>query len=136
MDRVTADSNVLVSALRYGGKPLALLNLAQDGQIELALSDDILAETLRVLARPKFGWTPKPVAEAGTFLRAITTRVSPAETLDIVKADPTDNKVLECAVAAGSEVIVSGDAHLLSLGEFRGVKIMRVADFLLQGRAR
>ena len=85
MDRVTADSNVLVSALRYGGKPLILLNLAQDGQIELALSDDILAETLRVLARPKFGWTAEQVEEARTFLRAITKHVTPTETLDVVK---------------------------------------------------
>jgi putative PIN family toxin of toxin-antitoxin system len=134
--RVTADSNVLVSALRFGGKPLTLLNLAQDGQIELALSDDILAETLDVLTRPKIGWTPAQVEEAGTFLRAITTHVSPTETLDVVKADPSDDRILECAVAVGSNVIISGDKHLLALGSFRRIEIMNVSDFLAQGRGR
>ncbi|MDT5283384.1 MAG: hypothetical protein QOJ20_4579 [Mycobacterium sp.] len=47
-----------------------------------------------------------------------------------MKTDATDNKVIECAVAAGSEVVISGDAHLLSLGRFRDIKIMRVAEFL------
>ena len=49
MERVTADSNVLISALRFGGKSLDLLALAVDGEIELAISDAILHETLRVL---------------------------------------------------------------------------------------
>ena len=53
MDRVVADSNILISAILRGGKPRDLLNLARTGEIDLALSEDILAETLRVL-RVKF----------------------------------------------------------------------------------
>jgi hypothetical protein len=49
VERVTADSNIYVSALRFGGKPLTLLEVALDGQIELAISDAILDETLGVL---------------------------------------------------------------------------------------
>ena len=45
-------------------------------------------------------------------------------------------QILECAVAAGSDVIVTGDAHLLQLGAYRGIKIMKVADFLGQARDR
>jgi predicted nucleic acid-binding protein len=53
------------------------------------------------------------------------------------KADPSYDRILECAVGAGSDVVVSGDAHLLvSLGEFRGIKIMNVSAFLAQGRGR
>jgi len=58
VERVTADSNVLISALRFGGKPLDLLALALDGDIELAISDAILHETLRVL-HDKFHTTPE-----------------------------------------------------------------------------
>jgi predicted nucleic acid-binding protein len=47
--RITADTNLYVSALQFGGKPQTLLDMAQDGQIELALSDEILDETLRIL---------------------------------------------------------------------------------------
>jgi predicted nucleic acid-binding protein len=48
----------------------------------------------------------------------------------VVKADPSDNKFLECAVAAGADVIVSGDKHLLRLKQHAGIPIIRVADFL------
>jgi predicted nucleic acid-binding protein len=51
--RVVADTNVLVSAIQFGGKPKYLLDLAVDGQVDLALSEAILDETLRVL-RDKF----------------------------------------------------------------------------------
>jgi len=47
-----------------------------------------------------------------------------------VDADPSDNRILECAVAADVEVIVSGDKHLLALGSFRGIPIQRVGEFL------
>jgi predicted nucleic acid-binding protein len=56
--------------------------------------------------------------------------------LDVVKADPDDNRIPECAVAAGSDVIVTGDAHLLQLGAYLGIKIMKVAAFLGQARDR
>jgi uncharacterized protein len=133
--RVTADTNLYVSALQFGGKPQTLLDMAQDGQIELALSDEILGETLRIL-RDKFQRSPEYLADVEARLRVVTVHVAPRERLDVVKSDATDNKVVECAVAAGSEVVISGDAHLLSLGSFRDIKIMRVADFLAQGRSR
>lgn len=44
--------------------------------------------------------------------------------------DPEDNRVLECALEAEADYIVSGDHHLLSLEEFRGIKIVRAADLL------
>jgi predicted nucleic acid-binding protein len=62
--------------------------------------------------------------------------VTPGEFLDAVPADPTDNRILECAVAAGSEVIVSGDKHLLGLGNFRGIEIVSVGEFLQHGPSR
>lgn len=135
MRRVTADSNIYVSALQFGGKPQTLLDLAQDGQIELALSDGILDEALRIL-HDKFQRTPEYLRDVKAQLRAVTVYISPTERLDVVKADPTDNKVLECALSAGSEVVVSGDRHLLDLSEFRGIPVITVATFLerLQGR--
>jgi predicted nucleic acid-binding protein len=54
----------------------------------------------------------------------------------VVKDDPSDNRIVECAVAAGSDVIVSGDKHLLALGSFRGIEVMTVSDFLQRGPGR
>jgi predicted nucleic acid-binding protein len=71
-------------------------------------------------------------------LRVITRFVQPTESIEVIQADPTDDRILECAVAAGAEVIVSGDTHLLGLGRFRGILIQRVAEFLdrLQDQGR
>jgi putative PIN family toxin of toxin-antitoxin system len=133
--RVTADSNILISALQYGGKPLTLLDMAEEGRVALAISDDILTETLRVL-RDKFHRTTQWLQDAENHLREITTHVIPAERIQAVTADPDDNRVLECAVAAASEVIVSGDSDLLQLGTFRGIPLMTVAAFLVRFEAK
>jgi hypothetical protein len=68
---VVADSNVYVSALQFGGKPMALLTLAEEGQIDLAISKAILTETLGVL-RVKFYTSEEQLAEREACLRAIT----------------------------------------------------------------
>ncbi len=137
MKRVVADTNVLVSALQFGGKPKQLLDLAIDGQVDLAVSEAIIAETLRVL-RDKFDRAPEWVAETERQLRVISRLVQPTESIQVIEADPTDDRILECALAAEAEVIVSGDTHFLSLGTFRGIQVQRVAEFLdgLQDRGR
>ncbi len=127
--KVVADTNVIVSAIVFGGKPQAILDLAQDGQIELFISDDILAETTRIL-RDKFHRTPEQLRNDIMALEATTTHVKPTERIEAVRGDADDDRILECAVAAGAETVVTGDAHLLSLGSFRGIRIQRVAEFL------
>jgi putative PIN family toxin of toxin-antitoxin system len=133
--KVVADTNVYVSAIIFGGKPQTILELAEDGQIELFISDDILAETTRIL-RDKFHRTPEQLRADAMALEAITARVQPIEQIDAVPADPTDNRILECAVAADSEAIISGDKHVLALGSFRGIEIISVSDLLQRGPAR
>ena len=137
MKCVVADTNVLVSALQFGGKPKQLLDLAIDGQVDLAVSEAIIAETLRVL-RDKFDRAPEWVTETDRQLRVITRLVQPTESIHEIEVDPTDDRILECAVDAEAEVIVSGDTHLLSLGTFRGIQVQRVAEFLdgLQDQGR
>ena len=129
MKRIVADTNVLVSALQFGGKPKLLLDLAVDGQVDLLVSESILAEALRVF-RDKFERAPEWLAETDRQLRVVARLVEPTDHIQAIEADPTDDRILECAVAAGAEVIVSGDSHLLSLGSFRGIPIQRVAEFL------
>ena len=75
---------------------------------------------------------PTDLRDAEAAINAATYRVAPTETLDVVEADATDNRILECAVASSSETIVSGDRHLLALSQFRGTSVLRVGDFLLR----
>ena len=129
MLKVTADTNIYISALNFGGKPLQLLDLARSARIELAISNAIITEMSRILYN-KFHWRREDVGDAVDQLLGFTKYVHPDETIEAVPADPDDNHTLECAVKAGSEIIVSGDAHLLTLRTFRGIDIMRVSDLL------
>jgi putative PIN family toxin of toxin-antitoxin system len=126
----TADTNIYVSALAIGGKPIELLRLANAGKIELAVSDAILDEIATVLARPKFGWSAERIQDARQAIRKLARHVTPTERVEAVKDDPTDNIILECAQAAGSDYIVSGDKHLLRLKQFGNAPILKISDFL------
>jgi putative PIN family toxin of toxin-antitoxin system len=133
--RVVADSNIFISALLRGGKPLELIELGRAGQIELAITEEILDEIARVLST-KFRVSTEDAREMREEISGFTKLIAATEALDVVKADPTDNKVLECAVAAGSETVITGDRHLLELGTFRAITIMTVSDFLAHGRGQ
>jgi putative PIN family toxin of toxin-antitoxin system len=126
---VTADSNIYISALVFAGRPLQFLDAARAGIFRLAISDELLAEVQRVL-RDKFRWPREDLDEAAAALADFTVRVHPDRTIDAVPEDPDDNRVIECAVAAGSHYIVTGDSALLRLGQYGGIRIMRVADFM------
>jgi uncharacterized protein len=127
--RVTLDSNVYLSGFVFGGKPKRVLEMAIDGEIEVAVSDPIIQEVRRHLLG-KFGWSEPRAAEAVESIAEFAKHVTPTETIDTVPTDPDDNRVLECAVSAGSQTIVTGDDDLLRLVAFRGIEIVRVADFL------
>ena len=129
MRRITADSNIYISALNFGGKPLRVLELARAGEIELAISNAIITETSRILHH-KFYWTPEDVADAVEQILRFTTYVHAEYMLDVVPVDPDDNRVLECALKAVSDTVVTGDTDLLVLGTFRGISIQTPADFL------
>jgi uncharacterized protein len=110
--------NGVVSALNGGHRGLRLLHMAIDGDIEIAISEAIIAETIRVL-REKFDWPPYDLHDARQRLEKIGKLVEPKETLAVV-ADEPDNRILECAQEAGSEYIVTEDRALLRLGEHGG----------------
>jgi uncharacterized protein len=126
---VTADTNIYISGLVFAGLPRQFLREAEAGGFRLAISDALLEELRRIL-RAKFAWSDEHIAEAVTQLLGCAVRVAPTERLDVIRDDPDDNRVLECAVAAGSRFIVTGDSDLLRLGSYAGIRILKVADFL------
>ena len=135
MTRVTLDSNVYLSGFVFGGKPKRVLEMAIDGEIEVAVSDPIIQEVRRHLLG-KFGWSEPRAAEAIESIAEFAKHVTPTETIDTVPTDPDDNRVLECAVSAGSQTIVTGDDDLLRLVGFRGIEIVTVANFLTRSSGR
>ena len=124
------DTNVLISAYVFpGGKPEAVYRLALEGRLEIGTSLPLLAELGRVLGQ-KFGWTPDRVEAAVAQMTRVASVVKPVETVQVVIADPADDRVLEAARAFGADVIVSGDRHLLDLGAWSDVEIVSPAEFI------
>ena len=135
---VTADSNIWVSAFNFRGKPRRFIDMADAGEIDLAVSEPIIKEVLHVL-RDSFQWSDEALTEAQAQMEGIARKVVPAEEVDVVKEDPADNAILECAAAARSDYIVTGDNDLLRVKIFRDTPIIKVAAFLnlwAKGRVR
>ena len=130
MFSATADTNIYISGLHFGGLPRRFLNLAEAGIFQLAISEDILAEIARGLAYQKIGWPPQQIEKTLRQLRRFTKQIRPTETLQIVTADPSDNRILECAAASRSQYLVTGDDHLLRLQRYGETQILTVAEFL------
>ena len=133
MPRVTADTNIYISALNFAGKPERFLRLAEAGAIQLVISDDIMAEVAKVLRGDKFAWPEPEIEKALRQLSRFTERVQPTQRLDVIKSDPPDNRILECAEAGKVDYIVTGEKrHILPLGSHAGIPIVKLADFMRQ----
>ncbi len=104
MLRVTVDTNIYVSALHFGGKPERLLRLAEAGEIQLMISDAILTEIAKTLRGEKFTWPEPEIEKALRQISRLSENVQQhKETLDIIKAKPSDNRILECAKAENAD---------------------------------
>jgi hypothetical protein len=121
-------------AIRPGGVPDQIRRAWQDGHFSLLASQDLLAETRRVLAYPRLRALIRLSAdeEAELFRLLIEeTELTPGTLeVDAVPADPADNMVLACAVEGHADYIVSGDTHLLALREYAGIPIITARAFL------
>lgn len=127
--RVVFDSNIFVSALTLpGGQADRPLRRVIDGRDHLILSKAVIHETLGVLAR-KFSRDREELARVAVFLADIGSVVSPRRRVDVLD-DEADNRILECAVVGDADLIVTGDNAMLRLGEYRGVRILALRDYL------
>jgi hypothetical protein len=135
MIRAVLDANVLVSGfLSPGGTPGMVIAAWREQCFLLITSLAILTEIERVLSSPKIarrhGWSA-PKLRAFLAELAYFSLQTPAELrLSVVKADPDDNRYLEAAVEGNAEYLVSGDQHLLALGEYGGIRILTARAFL------
>jgi uncharacterized protein len=125
-DRAVFDTNVYVSAYAFGGAPERLMRAVITGDLELVTSPAILAELARVLA-DKLGFDSGHVETVVRQIARVAVVVDPVVRLSVV-ADEADNRVLECALVGGAQVIVTGDRHLLDIGEHEGISVMTIAQ--------
>lgn len=132
--RVVLDTNVVTSALLWGGTPERLIEFAGEGRLECFTSEALLAELAGILVRAKFAEKLRQknllVVEIVARYREIAETVEAAPIEEAALRDPDDAAVLACALAARAEVIVTGDDDLRALGSYRGIPVLSPADCL------
>jgi uncharacterized protein len=128
--RVVADTNVLISALLFGGVSDQVFLAGLRGEIQLITSDPLLKELERVL-KNKFKLDVHFVREVIDEVRNVAEVVEISSHIDVISHPDEDNRVLECAVDGRADFIVTGDTrHILPLKEYRGIKILSPSEFI------
>ena len=131
MYKAVLDTNVYLSALHFGGKPDLILRLSRGRakRFELYTSPAILKELATVLSYDKFLWSEPRITKTIQRIAAMADVVETRKSISVAP-DEADNRILECAVKAKVDFIVSGDSHLLGLKEYKGIRILKPAQFL------
>jgi uncharacterized protein len=129
MIRAIIDTNVFVSAV-MGGRLASVIDFWGAGQFTLMVSDEIVREYIEVLRRPKLGLEANQIDAIAAIVLQRAEFITPAEHLQVVTADPDDDKFPEAAVAGDVELVVSGDRHLIELGHYGAIQILTAREFL------
>ena len=132
MTRLVLDTNVVVAGLLWFGPPRQLIDQAIERRFELCSSTVLIDELTRTLRYPKFAQRMTYHETNATILvaqyKALTYLLMPSHIPRVVPRDADDDHVIACAVAAQADLIVTGDRHLLELGGFRGISIVKPAE--------
>lgn len=128
--RSVLDTNILISALIFQKGPPNLIFISYtSGFFHLCISNELIQELSKVL-KQKFKVSDN---DHSNLMRKVTKKamiVESAQRITAIKTDPSDNRILECAVAAKVDYIVSGDKHLLSLKKYKTIRIIKASEFL------
>ena len=129
--KVVFDTNVVISACFWRGAPFECLAMWGREELTASISPPLLVEYEETFEELVLDYGDRLHVDWTELLRSSAEMVFPVERASGATADPFDEMVLECALAAGAEAIVSGDKkHLLVLGSFRGIPILSPGDFL------
>ncbi|MDP2755511.1 MAG: putative toxin-antitoxin system toxin component, PIN family [Nitrospirota bacterium] len=132
MKRVVLDTNVTIAAFFWKGHPRAIYDLIRDRKVVMLLSSDIEKEFIRVLCYSKFGLPSKEIPPFIRNLRGHAEFVETTSRFSVIEADHTDNIFLECATDGKADYIISGDKHLLDLGTYKDIQILKAKEFLIK----
>jgi putative PIN family toxin of toxin-antitoxin system len=125
---VVVDSGIWISAIEFGGTPSAALELVLQTD-DLAICPEIEQEVLRILSQ-KFGRDPAAIVSRLTPFWENAIRVRVTGEIKGISRDPNDDPILECAVKADAQILISGDKDLLSLNSYLGVRILSARQYL------
>ena len=126
---VVFDTNIYISAFVIpGGNAEKAYLHAIDGDFELFTSIAILTE-LAQKSDEKFDWERHRIAQLIRSISDIATVLKTTPWLKVLSDDP-DNRILECAIKAEADFLVTGDKHLLKLRKYEDFQIIKLSNFL------
>ena len=131
LPRVVINTNIVVSALLFGGEISRIVSLWQKKKVILLTLKEVIEEYIKVLSYPKFNLTEEEIEyivkqEILSFIEPVNVSTQ----INIIKDDQSDNKFISLAIDGHAQYIVSGDKHLLKLKNYRKVKIVTAKQFL------
>ena len=126
---VVFDTNIFISAVFWEGKPYNVVKKAINQEIIVFISNYIIDEIRKVLARD-LNLEKQEIDDIVNAVLYFTHLIEPKESVKVIKDDPKDDKILDCALACNADFIVSQDNHLLNLKSFRNIKIVSPEEFL------
>jgi len=128
-ERVVFDTNIWISGLLWRGRPYQCLLLGRAKVVQAVYCQAMVAELAQKL-RQAFGFTENRIQAVVYDLRRVSEHVEITGDLHVIADDPDDDKFVECALRGRALWIVSGDHHLLDLGEYEGIGILSAAEFV------
>lgn len=131
MLKVVFDTNVIVSAALYEKSlPALLLSLGLEGKVRFFVSPALLNEYEAVLKRRRFKLDHREITELMGEINRKASIVTPAKRLNVLKTDEPDNRILECAIKARADFIITGNKRHFPFEEFKGIKIVTPREFI------
>lgn len=134
MTKLTLDTNVLISGTFWSGDSFKIIESISKGELLCVLSKEILNEYKNVLKRDEIMEKTEAksliVSKASEKVINESTIVEPKIKQDVIRDDPSDNKILECAREGKVDYIITNDRHLLKIKEFESIKIVTPKEFL------
>lgn len=128
--KVVIDTNVFVSGIFFSGPPYRIIKAWQDNRIQIAVTEEIIEEYIRVIDTLSIKLESVELEYILELLLIDAELVPSYSFKEPVCRDPDDDKFIACAVASKSKYIISGDKHLLSVGEFLNTHIVTPRYFL------
>jgi len=128
--QVVVDTNVLISAIFFGGKPELILEAWRTGKLDLLITEEILSEYVDVLHRISEKYPRVNISKIIPLITKCGILVEPQILNQIICEDPDDDKFIAAALGSLSSIIISGDKHLLDVSGYSGIEMIKPAAFV------
>jgi len=128
--KIVTDTNIFISSFFFGGNPRRIMERIINGDDKLFICEEILHETASVMARSKFNVSAEYITRFIRSIKDVAHHIVITGIVQQVCRDSEDDKILECALLSNADCIITGDNDLLTLKEFREIKILTANEYL------